>query len=119
MYLILFNYSLAPIITNPSPSTTRRVPTTAVPTTEPFQTDSEMTSITATAVPEASSTYKQPTPPPMIKHTHFMESDCFRHMYGSFEGEIFIIGKKITRPQQAFTRNTNLFFLACIRVIVN
>uniref|UniRef100_A0A672S7Y7 Glycoprotein nmb n=1 Tax=Sinocyclocheilus grahami TaxID=75366 RepID=A0A672S7Y7_SINGR len=81
----------APVITNPSPTTTPRVSTTAAPTTEPLQTDSEVTSITATAVPEASSTYNQPTSPPMIRKTHFMESDCFRHMYGSFEGEIIII----------------------------
>ncbi|XP_052440180.1 protein QNR-71-like isoform X1 [Carassius gibelio] len=80
-----------PIITNPSPTTTPRVPTTAVPTTEPFQTDSEVTSITATAGPETSPTYKQPTPPPMIKHTHFKEYDCFHHVNGSFEGEIIII----------------------------
>lgn len=106
MYLIFvtfLNFCLAPIITNPSPTTTPRVLTNAVPTTEPFQTDSEVTSITATAVPEASSTYKQPTSPPMIKHTHFKESDCFRHMHGSFEGEIIIVGKKIARPQQEFT----------------
>ncbi|KTF99819.1 hypothetical protein cypCar_00004506 [Cyprinus carpio] len=81
----------APIITSPSPTTTPRVPTTAVPTTEPFQTNSEVTSITATAGPEASPTYKQPTSPPMIKHTHFKESDCFRHVHGSFEGEIIVI----------------------------
>ncbi|XP_016407214.1 protein QNR-71-like [Sinocyclocheilus rhinocerous] len=81
----------APVITNPSPTTTPRVSTTAAPTTEPLQTDSEVTSITATAVPEASSTYNQPTSPPMIRKTHFMESDCFHHMYGSFEGEIIII----------------------------
>ncbi len=103
----------APIITNPSPTTTPRVPTTAVPTTEPFQTDSEVTS-TATSVPETSSTSKQPTSPPMIRQTHVKESDCFRHMYGSFEGEIIIIGKKIVGP---------LFFLCkilvYIRVIVN
>ncbi|XP_059412067.1 protein QNR-71-like isoform X1 [Carassius carassius] len=80
-----------PIITNPSPTTTPRVPTTAVPTTEPFQTDSKVTSITATTGPETSPTYKQPTPPPMIKHTHFKEYDCFHHVYGSFEGEIIII----------------------------
>ncbi|KAI2652959.1 Protein QNR-71 [Labeo rohita] len=81
----------APIITSPSPATTPRAPTTAVPTTEPLQTNSEVTSITATAVPEASSTYNQPTSRPMVKHTHFTELDCFRHMYGSFEAEINII----------------------------
>uniref|UniRef100_A0A673LS75 Glycoprotein (transmembrane) nmb n=1 Tax=Sinocyclocheilus rhinocerous TaxID=307959 RepID=A0A673LS75_9TELE len=57
----------------------------------------------STTVPEASPTYKQPTSPPMIKHTHFKESDCFRHMYGSFEGEIIIIGKKIVGP--LFSKN--------------
>uniref|UniRef100_A0A9R1SGC8 Glycoprotein nmb n=2 Tax=Cyprinus carpio TaxID=7962 RepID=A0A9R1SGC8_CYPCA len=81
----------APVITSPSPTTTPRVSTTAAPTTEPLQTDSEVTSITATAVPEVSSTYNKPTSPPMIRKTHFKESDCFRHMYGSFEGEIIII----------------------------
>ncbi|XP_059365369.1 protein QNR-71-like isoform X3 [Carassius carassius] len=84
-------HTTAPVITNPSPTTTPQVSTTAAPTTEPLQTDSEVTSITATAVPEASSTYNQPTSPPMIRKTHFKESDCFRHMYGSFEGEINII----------------------------
>ncbi|XP_026087760.1 protein QNR-71-like isoform X3 [Carassius auratus] len=84
-------HTTAPVITNPSPTTTHQVSTTAAPTTEPLQTDSEVTSITATAVPEASSTYNQPTSPPMIRKTHFKESDCFRHMYGSFEGEINII----------------------------
>ncbi|XP_052388919.1 protein QNR-71 isoform X3 [Carassius gibelio] len=84
-------HTTAPVITNPSPTTTHQVSTTAAPTTEPLRTDSEVTSITATAVPEASSTYNQPTSPPMIRKTHFKESDCFRHMYGSFEGEINII----------------------------
>ncbi|XP_051991941.1 protein QNR-71-like isoform X2 [Xyrauchen texanus] len=80
------------IFTNHSPTTTQQVPTSAVPTTEPFQTDAEVTSsITATPVPETSSAYKQPTSPPMIKHRHFKESDCFRYMYGSFEDEIIII----------------------------
>uniref|UniRef100_A0A8C1UDY2 Glycoprotein (transmembrane) nmb n=1 Tax=Cyprinus carpio TaxID=7962 RepID=A0A8C1UDY2_CYPCA len=82
---------MTPVITSPSPTTTPRVSTTAAPTTEPLQTDSEVTSITATAVPEVSSTYNKPTSPPMIRKTHFKESDCFRHMYGSFEGEIIII----------------------------
>ncbi|XP_056336020.1 protein QNR-71 [Danio aesculapii] len=77
----------APIISSASPTTTTRVPTTAIPTTEPFQTDSEVTATT----PESSSSYNQPTAPPLLKHTHFQESDCFRHMYGSFEGEIILI----------------------------
>ncbi|TRY65743.1 hypothetical protein DNTS_005581 [Danionella cerebrum] len=81
----------APLITNPSPSTTHRDSTTAVPTTEPFQTDSEVTSVTATTGPESSSPYKQPSSPPMIRHTHLQEADCFRHMYGSFEEEINIV----------------------------
>ncbi|XP_051520674.1 protein QNR-71-like isoform X2 [Myxocyprinus asiaticus] len=80
------------IVTSPSPTTIQHVPTSAVPTTEPFQTDAEVTSnITSTPVPETSSAYKQPTSPPMIKHRHFKESDCFRYMYGSFEDEIIII----------------------------
>lgn len=77
----------APVISSALPMTTTRVPTTAIPTTEPFQTDSE---VTATA-PESSSSYNQPTAPPLLKHKHFQESDCFRHMYGSFEGEIILI----------------------------
>ncbi|XP_051526371.1 protein QNR-71-like isoform X1 [Myxocyprinus asiaticus] len=82
----------AKIVTNPSLTTTPRDPTSAVPTTEPFQTDAEVTSsITVTPIPETSSAFDQPTSPPMIKHRHFKESDCFRYMYGSFKDEIIIV----------------------------
>lgn len=89
----------APIATSSLPITTPQSPSSAVPTTKPFHTDAHVTSgTTATPVPETGSahtqtgsTHTQPLSPLMIKHTHFVESDCFRYMYGSFESEIIII----------------------------
>ncbi|XP_056597635.1 protein QNR-71 isoform X2 [Triplophysa dalaica] len=110
-----------PITTNPSP-TTPRAPTSAVQTTESFQTDADATSAnTATPVPETSPTHSQPISPSMIRHTHSRESECFRYMYGYFEGEVIIIEpplalynelpNKILNVSSAEVTNTSVNFV--------
>ncbi|XP_066531830.1 protein QNR-71 [Hoplias malabaricus] len=79
----------APVVTTPSATTAQNSSeTTPVTSTEPFPTDPE---VTTSSDPGVNFTSAEPTLLPFLQHTHFTESECFRYIYGTFEGQINII----------------------------
>ncbi|XP_037391101.1 protein QNR-71 isoform X2 [Pygocentrus nattereri] len=109
----------APVVTTPYLTTAQHFPvTTNIPSTEPFPTDPEVNTSTD---PVINSTSAEPTIPPMLRHSHFTQSECFRYMYGNFEDEINIIephpslrnlpSNRIVEVSAAKVTNTTVNFL--------
>ncbi|XP_028847467.1 protein QNR-71-like isoform X2 [Denticeps clupeoides] len=80
-----------------APVTTPRPPvqTTTAYATDPLPTGGDVTSLPPVASPSQSDVTVQPSAPPsfppLLRHSRLSATDCFRYMYGTFEGKISIV----------------------------